>query len=1364
MTQRLVHRPPRLPVPRVELEPVQVAAPLTLPGRAAGGGAGSTVMSILMPVVGGGVMVASLAARGNALMRVAAVCLFVVMLLGTVAMVIHRNSGKNKELQQQRQRYSEHIAEIREVIRTARAEQRAAAEHVHPEPLALIDVVHNPERRWERNRQAPDFLLARLGSGTDALWRPVEVGSVGTQLANPDPITQAEAAMVTGRLAQLTNMPLAVPWHGTVSVVGMPELTRAALRAMVAQVAALHAPNEVQLAWAVGRNVIGEFDWIKWLPHTIDSSQWDGTAPRRLVADTASGLVGMLRGELDRRLNAASTRSWGQTPTVRGPHLVVITDQVSAGSAELFADSGGVSLADIKVSQVVLVPDRRLEPAHVDVRVTVDGDAASVEDLRPTPNPHDPAQAGRAEQQRLAGAREGTLDHVSVPVMTRLARELSPYRLVADANQSMSADTGGDLRSLLDIADEATFDVGKAWAPRTEGEFLKVPFAVGDSGRPITLDIKEAAQGGMGPHGLCVGATGSGKSEFLRTLVLALAMTHPPERLNMILVDYKGGATFAGLGELPHTSAMVSNLSDDTGLVDRLHDAVLGEMTRRQRILADAGSLASLVEYQEKREAGEDLEPLPNLFIVIDEFGELLTAKPDFVELFLQLGRIGRSLGLHLLLASQRLEEGKIKGLESYLSYRIGLRTFNEQESRTVLGVPDAYHLPSAPGNGYLGAEHGLSERWKALYVSGDYQAPSGVESAQETPRLAPFTPYNEAQAWLNQHAHLQPKTAKIDRDKRTVSEPTVLDVVVQRVSQQPGARARQVWLPPLPATMALSAAIGRVEPDRTYGLSAVDRRWHGSLAIPMGTVDIPAEQRQEPLVADLAASGGHLAILGSPQSGKSTALRTLILGGALTHTPSDLAFYCVDFGGGTLNGLDRLPNVAGVADRLAPDRVRRTISEIATLLGEREAIFADYRLDSVQAMRDQHRAGKLPELTSADICLVIDGYLALRQDFEDLLEVVHDIASRGAGFGVHVVVTAGRWTDLRMQIQSVIANKLELRLNDPLDTTVKRKLAENIKVPGRCLTDRGLTGHIALPRIDGHADPATITAGVQHAVDEVVRHWSGPVATPVRMLPERLDHRSFAERAPDRKVLRLGVDETELRPTTVDLFGDDPHLLVFGDTQAGKTSLLRLIVEDFTSRYGSDEVVFALFDPRRSMLEGIDDEYLGGYAHNTAVAGGLAEGMAGELAKRLPPEDVTVEQLRTRSWWRGPEIVALVDDYDLLTTGGANPLAPFLPYLQQSRDIGFHVVLCRRSSGSSRSLYEPFVQGVKESGAAGLLLSGDRSEGKMWPEVYFSQQPAGRGTLVRRGRKPLLVQTAYVPRSDEEPATPPGGTAVPQG
>lgn len=205
------------------------------------------------------------------------------------------------------------------------------------------------------------------------------------------------------------------------------------------------------------------------------------------------------------------------------------------------------------------------------------------------------------------------------------------------------------------------------------------------------------------------------KSELLRTLVVALAATHSPDELNLVLVDFKGGATFMGFESLPHTSAVITNLADEAVLVERMYDAISGEMNRRQELLRQAGNFANVTDYTAARLGErEELAPLPALLIVVDEFSELLSEHPDFADLFVAVGRLGRSLGVHLLLASQRLEEGKLRGLDSHLSYRIGLKTFSAGESRQVLGVTDAHHLPSRPGAGYLRTDAETLTRFQA--------------------------------------------------------------------------------------------------------------------------------------------------------------------------------------------------------------------------------------------------------------------------------------------------------------------------------------------------------------------------------------------------------------------------------------------------------------------------------------------------------------------------------------------------------------------------------------------------------------------------------------------------------------------------
>ncbi len=265
-----------------------------------------------------------------------------------------------------------------------------------------------------------------------------------------------------------------------------------------------------------------------------------------------------------------------------------------------------------------------------------------------------------------------------------------------------------------------------------------MPLGKHEKGKLLLLDLKEASEKGDGPHGLVVGATGSGKSELLRTLVISQAILHNPDEVNFVFVDFKGGASFADLAALPHVAGIITNLEGEPALIDRMYSSLLGELRRRQRMLHEAGNLDNIQQYRAKWQTNRDtMQPLPHLLLIVDEFAELLVNRPDFLELFVAIGRIGRSLGLHLLLATQRLEEGRLKGLESHLRYRICLRTFSAAESSTVLGKPDAYYLPSAPGIGYLKVDAKTPQRFKAALISIPYQAgKSADQRGRHVPRI----------------------------------------------------------------------------------------------------------------------------------------------------------------------------------------------------------------------------------------------------------------------------------------------------------------------------------------------------------------------------------------------------------------------------------------------------------------------------------------------------------------------------------------------------------------------------------------------------------------------------------------------------
>jgi ESX secretion system protein EccC len=1192
----------------------------------------------------------------------------------------------------ERARYLGHLDQAALQADHLAAAQLAVAEHIHPDLPLLWATVERTDRLWERRPSDADFLTVRVGRGPVPLDTPVRLDRPADPLAEHDPELLTAAQRLVGRATHLPDAPVAIPLRrpAVIALTGPPARARALARAVVCELAAFHPPDDLRFLAAHPPAADPAWRWIERLPHCAGAGP-DGTRagsggpPPHLVA-----IVDLL------------DRPGGRRPAGPGRSPAGADGIAAAALLGRTAAAGG--------TVIWLAETVAGEPSELSLRVRLDDHGwATLQETTP---------GGRV----VGGIRADAAD---LAFCETLARHLAPRRLERPA----TAPAPTSPVRLLDLLDPRAgpVDTGDGVPPRSR--LLRAPVGVTAGGDPLVLDLKEAAEGGIGPHGLVVGATGSGKSELLRTIVAGLAATHPPDQLAFVLVDFKGGAAFADLAPLPQVAGLITNLQSDVSMVDRAMAALQGELARRQRLLHHNGNQPDLRAYTARRARDPRLESLPQLLIVVDEFGELLAARPEFLDLFAAIGRVGRSLGMHLLLASQRLDEGRLRGLDSHLRYRVCLRTFSAAESTAVLGVPDAYHLPPAPGTALLKVDAAEPATFTAALVPTDLEALVGETAGAGRP-------------------------------------------------------VHQVWLPPLAADITLDPLLG-----------SAARGW---LQVPVGVVDRPLTQEQGPLVLDLSGGAGHLALVGAPRTGKSTLLCTLVAALAATHPPDEVQVYAVDLGGGLLHRLGDLPHFGAVCGPREAERVRRLVRELRSLVLERERRFRDLGVDSMAAWHALRRAG-LDLGGYGEVFLLVDNWGALVREQPELEAEISELAGLGLHYGVHLVLTANRWAELRPGLRENLGGRLELRLNDPLESEVGRVAAAGLpELPGRGLTPSGLQFQAALP-----GPTSTV-------LDRALPGRDGAAAPPLRLLPTLVAETALPAAGPGASAgLPFAVEEHRLEAVRLDLFEGSPHLLVLGDAGCGKSSLLRLLANGLAARHPPDEVALLVVDLRRGLLDLAGLPNLVGHACSTATvalavdhlrreleertaagldllpgpplpawapdraglpipAGGKIPGPGGGLAPAglavpddprslvtAPPAGPGAPSGAATSW-TGPRYVVLVDDYDLLPAAAGSPLLPLLDLLGLGRELGFHLVLARRVAGAARAAFEPVFQLLRELGGAGLVMSGDPGEGPLVGGQRADALPPGRGFFVRPPRPTTLVQVAY--RPPPAPSRPPWG------
>jgi DNA segregation ATPase FtsK/SpoIIIE, S-DNA-T family len=1020
--------------------------------------------------------------------------------------VAERRGGKRRFVRERADFYARVEARAAEVTEALDAERRVRLEAAPAlAELARQATGHLP-RLWERNRVAGDLLHLRLGLGDAESMVSAPVGRGDDALRAVGMERLAHQRVVHG-------VPITVDLveHGIVGLCGDWSQVAALARALLVQAGCLQSPEDLVVAAALGGSHLADFDWLKWLPHVRSATSPLGGDHVAVGAAATDNLITALTAVVATR----GARQGDSSPSIWPRVLVLVDDEAGADPALL---SRFLDVAPSFGVHVVWIGEDELHmPRHCRALVTCP---------RATPQGRvrftDPALPEQAVD----------LDGTSAETARTIARALAPLRDASAAAQTAAIPRVVPLLDVLGTEIATPEAIAERWF-RARPRGLAFPLGVSGDGI-LDLDLVE-----HGPHTLIGGTSGAGKSELLQALVLSLAATYPPRRLNFLFVDYKGGATAAALAGLPHTVGCVTNLTQRMSM--RALTSLHAELERRMSLLEGrARDLEELV-------AVAPTEAPPRLVIVVDEFAALIKRIPAFVDGIVDLAQRGRSLGIHLILATQRPTGVVNENILANTNLRISMRVLDPADSSNIIGSRDAADIP-VPLRGRAFAR--LGPRTLVPFQCAWPGAPYAADEEGDAPQVRPFVVGSlpdggtgDAAATTTTVAAASPAAG----DQR----PTHLDVVVEAcagAARQLGLPPpRRPWVEPLPDLVLLSRVLTLMAPEEL----ASDP---GRLAV-VGLADDPVHQAQHPCVVDLEASGGLVAF-GTGGTGKTTLLRTVAVGLAHQGGPADVRIYGVDFAGRALGAVGRLPHCGAIVSGDDVEGVARLLTVIDHEIEARRGRLATSGAESLGALRARGDAGGVPR-----IVLLVDGYSGFHSAFDRAdryrwITLFQRIVAAGRQVGVHCVLTADRRQGVPATLLAAVSSRLVLRMAGSEELTalgVPSSTARDAELTeGRGFLDG--TTEVQVACVD--EDPSGI--GQSEALAVVAAEFAATTGEQAPGLPELPVSVVLDQRAKQALTVPLAMADLSLEVVEMDLRRDG--LVVVGPPSSGRSTALATV------------------------------------------------------------------------------------------------------------------------------------------------------------------------------------------------------------
>jgi S-DNA-T family DNA segregation ATPase FtsK/SpoIIIE len=1133
-------------------------------------------------------------------------------------------------------------------------EQRLDSWYRHPDPVVVRDIALQPlSRLWERRNTDTDALMVRVGVAEVPLDVRFEGGSTKDRHDRRVGVAPAPVAADLGK--------------GPLGIAGPLDAVRGVARAAVTSLATLRSPRDLQLIVLCADDDADEWSWVQWLPHTQPGETLVSFVGN--TDDTRRERVRELTTLLEARVRASGDRG-GRFDS----DVVVVID----GARRYRTLPGMVPLLDkgprYGIHVIALDNDRARLPEETATALAVDAADTSL------------ARFESADQYHATVL----LDGVSLPNADRIARALCSIEHVSGIGDEGMLPTSVRYSELLEVDTDDVGPLVRRWQTTPRRTFVVVG---ANADGEFALDIA-----GDGPHALVAGTTGSGKSEFLQTLVVSLALANRPDALNFVLVDYKGGSAFADCERLPHTVGMVTNL--DARETERALASLDAELKRRERVLRELGAKDLDAAWAKDPEASARLG-LARLMIVIDEFAELKTELPEFINGLVRIARVGRSLGVNLVLATQRPSGVVTPEMQSNINLRVALRVTDRADSNDVLGSHEAALIAAnTPGRGYVRTGVGTAPvPFQTARVAGIRQ---GAQRARAT--LPPKAPIEWSTLGLPPRFPAKQQAAAVRADHDDTDLRALVNLTISAAQAMGIERNSSPWLLPLPALLTLDRVATEDVPATT---------------LVLGLEDVPSEQKQRVRGWDVVA-GSHLLVLGGALSGRTTALRTVLAQAVQKFTPADLHLYLADYGNGALLPFADAPHCGAVVTPLEQERLPRLMGRLLDELARRQAVLSRAGVGNIT---EQRRLAPSTEALPYAI-VAVDGWERLTSQLNaDQLVAFRDqfmrVLREGPAVGIRVLLTGDRGI-AGDKVAGFVEAQYVLPLRDVNDYraagVMVREVPDDLP-PGRALFGAAGT-ELQFAIVSRDTSGEAQTAALRALIEDVSTHYEGFPQLADLPRPFRVD--PLPSYIALSAAYELPLESTSTAPTPVVAVGGDElsrvtidweqtqGFVVAGTRGSGRSSTLAAIAHQLAWA-ASPALVVA---PRESVLTEVAATHgIPVVSEPTTDAGELLA-----LLDRIPDA-------------LGKRVTVLIDDADLLKQ---TPLEQGLSGL--TSQVGFCVAV--ETEAASTLFGGPFVAAKKAR--QGLVLSptnamtGTQLMGAQIPRYMLGAGTPGAGVLFR--------------------------------